>query len=99
MFDFGSFDASTTSAAVVGASTNVSSDMTIGGKLLYIDIENALGVDSDMSATEVDLGFSYKLGDNATYYIDFGYLMPDFDDSTITDEAALALAHKVQVFF
>ena len=93
---------STTKAFAISASTDVSSDLTVGAGFLWADLEN-LGTELGGSDTgkeeisEIDLTLAYKLADNATYYIDFGYLMPD--NITTQDDEAIALAHKIQVYF
>jgi predicted porin len=95
--DFTALDDSTTWAAVVGASTDVSADMSVSAKAMYIDLENFGDDEDDASATEIDLGLSYKLANNATYYVDLGYWIPD--NLSEDDDDAIAIAHKVQVFF
>jgi hypothetical protein len=96
---------STTWAIVIGAATDISSDLSVSAKLGYFDLENlgseltgGAAVDTgNESAVELDLGLAYKLADNAVYKVDFGYLSPD--DIGVNDDAALALAHKIEVSF
>ena len=102
--NFGSASNSTTWGYVLGASTDISSDLSVNGKIAYYDLENlsstltASGTNSaNESATEIDLGLSYKLADNAAYTVDVGYLMPS--NLTTQDDNALAIAHKIEVSF
>ena len=93
---------STTMAIVIGAGTDLSSDLSVSAKIGYFDLEN-LGAElggtdtGHEDVTEIDLGLAYKLADNAVYKVDFGYMMPD--KITTKDDAAMALAHKVEVSF
>ena len=101
---------STTKAFAISAATDVTSDLTVNATLFYADLENlsstfrtayagsaAPAKTGEESVTEIDLGLSYKLADNATYTVALGYLMPD--NITALDDEAIAIANKIQVSF
>ncbi len=83
----------------VRADYGVNDDIGVSGTVGYMSLGGQSGktAGDDASAFEIDLGASYKLGDNAKYAIDLGFLMPD--DLTADDTTAMSLAHKVEVYF
>ncbi|MDH4027949.1 MAG: porin [Nitrospirota bacterium] len=95
--DFAATDDESSYAVVVGADYSVNDDLGVSAKLAYLS-QDAMGVGGDdRTAIEFDAGLSYKIAANASYSLDFGYLSPS--DWTAEDDAAIALAHKVQISF
>ncbi|MBL7031626.1 MAG: hypothetical protein ISR97_00395, partial [Nitrospira sp.] len=97
-----SASASTTWAVYARADMPINNDLSVSGTLLYADLENlgselgnTTGDTGKENATEIDLGLVYKLGDNAKWSVDFGYLIPD--DITAADDAAFAARQKIEV--
>lgn len=98
MADFGSEVDGTTFAVVVGAEFKVASASKMGVRFAEV-IWDSAAVNGSFTLTEFDVTFNHQISEGTTYYIDFGYLIPDWDDTTKTDDPAMALAHKVEVKF
>jgi len=97
--DFGAASDSTTWVLVGSGTYKVTNDLSVTGRLAYLSAEGKmLDTDAgDESVTELDAGLKYQIAKNTSYSLDLGYLIPS--DITTNDDAALALAHKIEVMF
>ncbi len=103
--DFGATLAGTPAAddkvfAIVGSvDYDVNDDMSAKGTLAYVSLGGQSGktAGDDASFFELDASMSYKIADNASYGLAFGYLAPS--DLTADDDAAIALSHNISIYF
>ena len=68
-----------TTAIVLGASTKVSDEMGVGAKLMYAMWDNYPDDGNGGSMTEVDVTFSYAMGEKTKFAVAAGYGSPDDD--------------------
>ncbi|MDP2166830.1 MAG: hypothetical protein Q8J64_00685 [Thermodesulfovibrionales bacterium] len=97
MADFGGGGSDTTTAIGAGASYKVTEAITGSGKLVYAMFDIAAAGVKDPTLIEIDLGMKYQLAKSLSYNLDFGYGIPS--DATTTDDAAVVLAHRIEITF
>lgn len=103
--DFQAADDSSSYAVTLSGTYKVTNALSLTGAFAYASLENlaseltnGAAVDTgNETITEIDAKLKYKISKKITYYVDFGYLMPS--DITPQDDAAMALAHKIEIKF
>ncbi len=94
------FGANGDTTAILGAAIfKASNDLSLMGKLAYASVDKFSSTQVDVNLVELDLGLTYKINKSTTYNIDFGYLKPDIKVSGAKEDAAMVLAHRMQVNF
>ncbi|MFH7321018.1 hypothetical protein ACHHRT_10475 [Desulfurivibrio sp. D14AmB] len=82
----------------VGASHKLTPELTLGGKLAYIDGSNVT-VNDDWSMVTAEASMAYKVNASTTYHIDAIYASPSFDAPGAQDDAYWGLSHRFELKF
>ena len=103
--DFSGTDSDMTTAGIISlglhADYAVSDVLSLNSAIVYAEAADArTGVD-DEYGWEVDLGVAYKLMNNLTYQVDFGYLAAGdfFEDVKGEDDSIYTLTHRLTMEF
>ncbi len=85
---------------IMGVRTNyaVSEALALTGNLAYAMVDAEDDVE-DVDFFEISGKMAYTISKGATFSWYAGYLMPDFDDSSLEDDAAFATYGKFEVSF
>ncbi|WP_028580394.1 porin [Desulfogranum japonicum] len=85
---------------IMGVRTNyaVSEALALTGNLAYATVD-AEADNADVDFFEISGVMAYNISKGATFSWYAGYLMPDFDDSTLEDDGAFATYGKFEVSF